>query len=431
MLKSLNYNLKILIANHRYFISGGPERYMFNLKNVLSSRGHEVIPFSIHYTKNRTTPYSKYFVEPLGTRDEVTFKEQKLDLKTLLRTVSRLFYAHDVKQAITRLILEKKPQVAFILHYLRKFSPSLLVGLKEAGIPIVVRLSDFAMLCPQEHCLRDDLPCKLCVTGNLWPSIFYRCVQNSFVASTLNVLATYFHQFRHYFDLVDVFVTTNYFAYEMMVNIGFAKNRLRCIPTFTDIEFFKPNNTFTKKNHILYVGRLEYVKGVHILIDALRSLNRKRPDINIKATILGIGNEKYYNLLRSNIKNAGIENAIKLIGEVNSSDVAELLSKSFLSIIPSLWYESLPNSILESYSCGTPVLASDIGSLRECVTHGETGYLFYPGNSESLAMWLEYCFDHPEKTNKMGQNARLVAEKKYASERHIVKLENLFAEVIG
>jgi glycosyltransferase involved in cell wall biosynthesis len=306
-----------------------------------------------------------------------------------------------------------------------------LVGLKKAGIPIVVRLSDFAMVCPQEHCLRDDLPCELCVNGNLWHSIFYRCVQNSFVASTLNVLATHFHRFRHYFDLIDVFVTTNYFVYYMMLKIGFSKNRLRCIPTFTDIESFKPNISLLKKNHILYVGRLEYVKGIHVLIDALSLLYQRRPDLNIKTTLLGSGNEKYHNLLERNIKKAGIENAIQLAGEVNSSEVAELLNKSFLSVIPSLCYESLPNSILESYSCGTPVLASDIGSLRECVTHGETGYLFCPGNAENLSMWLEYCFDHPEKTNKMGQKARIVAQKKYSPEGHIVSLESLFAELIG
>ena len=48
--------MKILVANYRYFISGGPERYMFNLIEQLSVQGHEVIPFSIHYSKNITAP---------------------------------------------------------------------------------------------------------------------------------------------------------------------------------------------------------------------------------------------------------------------------------------------------------------------------------------------------------------------------------------
>ena len=55
------------MVNYRYFVSGGPERYMFNVIDALTARGHEVIPFSIHYARNRSTPYARYFVEPLGT----------------------------------------------------------------------------------------------------------------------------------------------------------------------------------------------------------------------------------------------------------------------------------------------------------------------------------------------------------------------------
>ena len=65
--------MKILLVNYRYFISGGPEKYMFNIKNVLEENGHEVIPFSIRSNKNVETEYSRYFVEPIGSRDAVYF----------------------------------------------------------------------------------------------------------------------------------------------------------------------------------------------------------------------------------------------------------------------------------------------------------------------------------------------------------------------
>jgi len=134
--------MKIVLANYRYFISGGPERYMFNVSNALSACGHETIPFSIHYTKNQPSLYSEYFVEPLGNRDEVKLREQRFNAKTLWRTLIRLFYAKDVENAIKRLVSETQPEVAYVLHYLRKLSPSLLVGLKKANIPIVVRISN-------------------------------------------------------------------------------------------------------------------------------------------------------------------------------------------------------------------------------------------------------------------------------------------------
>ena len=58
--------MKILIVHYRYFISGGPERYLFNLKEALEARGHEVIPFSIKNSQNVKSLYSNYFVENIG-----------------------------------------------------------------------------------------------------------------------------------------------------------------------------------------------------------------------------------------------------------------------------------------------------------------------------------------------------------------------------
>ena len=63
--------MRILLVNYRYYISGGPERYMFNIKKELEDKGNEVIPFSIHSNQNEFCKYSKYFVEPIGSRDAI------------------------------------------------------------------------------------------------------------------------------------------------------------------------------------------------------------------------------------------------------------------------------------------------------------------------------------------------------------------------
>ena len=65
--------MKIVLVNYRYFFSGGPERYMFNIKQLLEEEGHEVIPFSVKHNKNIATPYEKYFLSPVGSGDEVYF----------------------------------------------------------------------------------------------------------------------------------------------------------------------------------------------------------------------------------------------------------------------------------------------------------------------------------------------------------------------
>jgi glycosyltransferase involved in cell wall biosynthesis len=422
--------MRILLANYRYFVSGGPERYMFNVADALENHGHEVIPFSIQYKRNQPTPYRHYFVRPLAGRDEIYFREQKLNPKTIRRTLMRLFYAQDVEKAVTRLIDDTQPQIAYILHYLRKLSPSLLVGIKKAGLPIVVRLSDYAMLCPQVHFLRKNTPCELCIGGNLLPSIKYRCVQDSLAASVLNALATQYHKGMRYFDLVDVFVTTTRFMYQKMIAAGYPEQRLCYIPTFVNSTRFRPSHKGAKEDYIAYAGRLDQIKGVHVLIDALALLRAKCPSINLKVQIAGSGDGQYIDLLKQQINRLDCGSSVKFLGELQAEQMVQFLNKAFLSVVPSLWYENLPNTILESYACGTPVLASNLGSLPECVDEGRTGYLFSPGDANDLAERLAFCHDQPEKMVEMGQNARKVVETTYSKERHLERLETLFVELL-
>ena len=421
--------MRIILANYRYFISGGPERYMFNLTDALETQGHEVIPFSVRYKRNHSTPYTDYFVDPLGSDDQIYFRDQDRSLKSIYKTLSRLFYAKDVEQAVTQLIEDTKPQVAYVLHYLRKLSPALLVGLHRVGMPIVVRISDFVMLCPQTQFLREDTPCELCIKGNLFPSIKYRCVQKSLVASTMNYLATKYHKIMRHFDLVDRFVVTTRFMYQKMLEAGYAEERLCYIPTFVNDKIFHPEIKDMQKKYIAYAGRLVAIKGVHVLVDAFALLRARRPDIDISLRIAGQGDVDYLARLKEQVKHLNLEDSVVFLGEQNVDQIVELLNKAFLSVVPSLWYENLPNAILESYACGTPVLASNIGSLPECIDEGKTGYLFHPADAEDLARRLGYCYDHPEKIIEMGRYARRVAETTYSQERHLVKLKSVFLEL--
>jgi glycosyltransferase involved in cell wall biosynthesis len=423
--------MKILIANYRYFISGGPERYMFNVANALIEKGHAAIPFSIQYERNQPSPYRQYFVQPLGGEGEIYFREQKLTLKTIWRTLSRLFYAPDVEQAVMRLVKDTKPEIAYVLHYLRKLSPSLLVGLKRAGLPIVVRLSDYAMLCPQAHFLRENTLCELCINGNLLPSVRYRCVQGSLAASSLNALATGYHRSRGYFNLVNVFVTTTRFMYQKMIAAGYPEERLCHIPTFVDSLVFHPTNENSKGNYIAYAGRLEHLKGVHILIDAIALLQENPLGVKLKVKIVGTGNEQYIALLKQQVQRLGLGSVIEFLGEIKTEELVPLLNRAVLTVVPSLWYENLPNAILESYACGTPVLASNLGSLVECVKEGQTGYLFKAGDAKHLADRLAFCLGQPGKLIEMGRNARETAETIYSQNQHLEKLEKLFGELVS
>ena len=85
--------MRIILANYRYFISGGPERYMFNVADVLTTHGHDVVPFSIQYQRNQPTPYSRYFVQPLGGEGEVDSRSKANHQNYLAHSIKTILCA--------------------------------------------------------------------------------------------------------------------------------------------------------------------------------------------------------------------------------------------------------------------------------------------------------------------------------------------------
>jgi len=423
--------MKILLCNYRYFFAGGPERYMFNLIDGLQERGHEVVPFSLRYRQNKPTPYSKYFASPVGTDMDIYFSKTRKTPAAISKLFYRLFYDVEIEKAVGKQIVDTKPDVAYLLLYLRKLSPSILIGIKRRNIPMAVRLSDYYMMCPARTFLRNDQPCTLCMQGNIISSVRYGCVQQSYLASIANYFATIYHRSIKAFDLIDRFVLTNQFMYECMVKAGFPEKKLVVIQTFVNSSIFHPNPKKGKKNYIAYVGFLEHIKGVHVLIDAFALLRTNRPALDITLQIAGEGDNAYFVSLKQQVRRLNLENSVVFLGEQNTDEIVNLLNQAYLSVVPSLWYENLPNAILESYGCGTPVLASNLGSLIYCVNDGVTGFLFRPGEYNHLAERLAFCFDHPEKVAVMGQNARRVSETTYSRLAHLNKLEALFVELIS
>jgi glycosyltransferase involved in cell wall biosynthesis len=87
-------------------------------------------------------------------------------------------------------------------------------------------------------------------------------------------------------------------------------------------------------------------------------------------------------------------------------------------------------AILEAFACGTPVIASDLGSMAEIVDHGRTGLLFKAGDPASLADQVKYAFSHPEHLAAMRINARQEYESKYTPEVNYRQLIQIYGHAI-
>ncbi|WP_167527726.1 glycosyltransferase family 4 protein [Desulfosarcina alkanivorans] len=404
---------------------------MFNLIKHMDQGGIDILPFSVTYDQNQPSQYRQYFVPPIGRTDQVYFHEHERSLRTFSRTLSRLIFSREVEKAVSRMIEETKPDIAYILCYLRKLSPSLLKGIKKHNLPIVARLSDFGMVCPQQHCLRSGKPCTLCVEGNLLPSIRHRCVKGSHLASAVDAMATWYHRFKRYFELIDCFIATNPFMAEIMVRAGYPDSRIECIPTFTDTEAFKPTHAEKNGKQLVYIGRLDPPKGLEVLIEAMGILKNERKIDGLKAVVIGAGHDQdYVSRLHRQIQTNNLERYVDMKGKMPPDTIADYLGSAYMTVIPSIWYENLPNTLIESYACGTPVVASKIGSLAMVVEENQTGLLFEPGNANDLADKLCFAMEHPSRIHEYALNCYQKATNEFSYQAHIDLLMKTFERFV-
>jgi glycosyltransferase involved in cell wall biosynthesis len=181
---------------------------------------------------------------------------------------------------------------------------------------------------------------------------------------------------------------------------------------------------------IVYVGRLEKTKGVQILLEALSILKNDKPQKPFKAIIVGDGDPIYVLELKEFVTAHNLEN-VHFIGNVSKEKVFEILKESIVSIMPSLWYDNMPNSILESLACGTPVIASNHGSFSELVMEGKTGSLFEPGNANDLAKKIVNIVDHHELYMAMSKSAMKFIAMNHSPDKHYEQLMALLTSLQG
>lgn len=419
--------MDILLTNYRYFISGGPERYLFNVKELLEEKQHKVIPFSVKHPKNVPTSYSEFFLSPLSDKEEsVTFRQFRLTPKNLIKLFDRTFLSVEARRQIRRLLESNHVDVAYTLHFLRWISPSILSELSGSGIPIVVRVSDFEYICPGTHLLRDGDICEICVGDKLWPSVKYKCVQNSFLLSLVHYASL--SLFRHIgiLDKIDAFVCPSQFTLRQMERAGFSKHKLFHVPTFIDTQAIAPD--FAPGRYILYSGRISPEKGVNVLLDAFQKYKDHNGANTIPLYIIHTGGEAVRDL-EDRIKADNLKEVI-LLGGLPSHEFYSYVKNAAFTVVPSLCYDNMPNVVLESYAYGKAVVGSRRGSILELIKDGQTGLLFEAGESDELAAKMSWLADHPQECLNMGRGGRRLVEKEFNREVHYQRLMNVFSEVM-
>jgi glycosyltransferase involved in cell wall biosynthesis len=240
------------------------------------------------------------------------------------------------------------------------------------------------------------------------------------------MLATTYHRWRRFFDLIDIFVVTNRFSEEVAKQAGFAAERLVCLPTPVDVRDVLPGAACGRRDVLIYVGRLDPMKGLETLIAGFARLRTRQEFRAYRLILCGEGEAGYVARLHDLCRSSGVEESVEFRGKVGREDVLQGLSQARASIVPSSWFENLPNSLLESFATGTPVVATRLGSLEATVEEGVTGMLFRREDAEDLERVLRELLSSRERLARMGERARAFAVERHSVEAHLAGLLGVF-----
>jgi glycosyltransferase involved in cell wall biosynthesis len=164
--------------------------------------------------------------------------------------------------------------------------------------------------------------------------------------------------------------------------------------------------------YAMFAGRLSEAKGLRTLFRAWERL----PEIPLK--VAGSGPLQPFVEERTRALRH-----VEYLGACEHSTLMALLKQARFLVFPSEWYEGLPMIIIEALACGTPVIASALGSMNELIKNTVNGRLFIPGDADSLVCCAKTMLQEPVA---MRRRARACFEQRYTKERNYDLLMNIY-----
>ena len=378
--------MKVVVAHNLYQNKGGEDSVMEAEVALLLGRGHLVELFqrhndAIHRMSGASAALQAVWSMPVAK-----------DFEAMLRSF--------------------KPDVVHVHNTFPLISPAIYWVAGRLGVPIVQTLHNFRLLCPQAMFLRDGKVCEDCLGKVPWRGATHGCYRNSKLQSTvLASMLTLHRALGTYHNKITRYIALNQFCRDKFIEGGLPSEHIVIKPNFVDFEA----PVSVARDGFLFVGRLSVEKGIDVLVQAAKA------SVSTRIRVAGTGPES-----RLLVSVPGVT----ALGALSIELVRSEMSQAMALVLPSIWYENFPRTLVEAFACGLPVIASRIGALADLVTDGVTGLLFDPGNPRELTKKLLWAQQHPVEMAQMGRNARARYEAEFTAERNYQQLMAIYADAI-
>jgi glycosyltransferase involved in cell wall biosynthesis len=328
-----------------------------------------------------------------------------------LRLAGRVVHDRTVYAAARRVLTEQRIEVVYALQIAHYLYPEVLLAARDLGVPVVMRLSDYQLVCPSYNCLRDGKPCFACRDG-LLPSLVHRCLKDSLPVSVVRVAAMLAATWRGAHEGVRYFVAPSRHLLDVLRDARFPDERLLHLPT--PLPLPPDPGPPPADGPLLFVGGLYEAKGGHLAVEAVRGAGRR-------LVVAGDLDTPYGRALQARVQRERIAE-VRFVGFAAGEALARLYAEAAAVVVPSLWWENTPHVALEAMAYRRPVIAAGHGSLPEVVEHGRTGMLFTPGDAASLRERIEELM-RSGLLDRFGAAGRARIAERHGPAAHLDRLE--------
>jgi glycosyltransferase involved in cell wall biosynthesis len=398
--------VKVLLVNNHATLVGGVERYVQVLLEALPRGGVEVTMLAASGGGATPTARGEYRVSAFDTGGGATPDSL------------RALYRWDLPSVLDRIVERERPDVVHLHLFDVHMTAALLHYFGRRGVPIVHTVHDYRAVCPVGTLHDGREVCMACVGHAPTPVLSRRCNRGSLARSVFSFLDSSIMRASSAYAAISRFLPPSEFVAEMLRRGGIPASKITVLPYAYPAE--EDARDLDADPYVLFSGRLHPTKGISVLLDAARIL----PDVAFR--IAGGGSE----LARVRDAIDGGAANVSYVGFLSREALMRQLKGAACLVLPSVWHDNQPLSIIEAQANGVPVVATSMGGIPEMIIDGSSGVLVPPGDAIALANGVERVTGDSQLARRLGDGGRAVVRQRYDVLRHVDRLKDIYREVV-
>lgn len=379
----------VLLVHNYYKYPGGEDTVVVNEKKMLEDNGHRVYLY--------------------------TRRNEELDGMSKFKIARKTIFNHRTYKEIRNLIKEKNIDIVHVHNTLSLVSPAVYYAAKSRRVPVIQTIHNFRFLCANALFYREGHICEECLQYGLNRAVKNACYHDNVFYTYVAVLNMKIHRALGIYKKL-YYICLTEFNKQKLLNIKQIKpERVFVKPNFSSFGQIKVNSDV--ESQFVYAGRLDGYKGIRVLLKAWKIFEAEGG--NDKLIICGTGEQGRWahEFIRANeLKH------VEMMGHVPHDKTLEIISRSKALILPTQLYEGFPMTIVEAYSVGTPVIASNIGNAGSLVEEGATGFKFkYDSEVDMAETIMKMCSASFDRI-KIQKDS----EAKYSQQKNYAELKAIY-----